>query len=156
VSKLLPSEEINEHMIIANSSNTMQFGEEDRNTPPAVTVAPLGEVTAGAPVTLAADVTDDGLPKPRAPAAPRPTEPASRFQSQRNTTANPNAITGLRLTWLVYRGPAKVSFAANPIRVAGNKAVTTARFSAPGTYTLAAIANDGRMSTRHDVTVTVK
>jgi hypothetical protein len=156
VSKLLPAEEINERMMIANGNNTMQFGEEDPNQPPTVAVSPLGEVTAGAPVTLTAIVKDDGLPKPRPPAPARPTQPASRFQSQRNTTSNPNAITGLRLTWLEYRGPAKVTFETNPIKVANEKAVTTARFAEPGTYTLIAIANDGKLSTRTELTVTVK
>jgi hypothetical protein len=155
VSKLLPAEEINEHMMIANGNNIMRFGEEDLNQPPAVQVAAIGDVTAGAAVTLSATVTDDGLPKPRAPSAPRPTAPPSRFQSQRNTTTG-NTPLGLRLTWLEYRGPAKVTFETNPIRVAGDKAVTTARFAAPGSYTLIAVANDGRLSTRQDVTVLVK
>jgi len=155
VSKLLPAEEINEHMMIANGNNIMRFGEEDLNQPPAVQIAAIGDVTAGAAVTLSATVTDDGLPKPRAPSAPRPTAPPSRFQSQRNTTTG-NTPLGLRLTWLEYRGPAKVTFETNPIRVAGGKAVTIARFAAPGTYTLIAVANDGRLSTRQDVTVMVK
>jgi len=155
VSKLLPAEEIYEHMMIANGNNIMRFGEEDLNQPPAVQVAAIGDVTAGAAVTLSATVTDDGLPKPRAPSAPRPTAPPSRFQSQRNTTTG-NTPLGLRLTWLEYRGPAKVTFETNPIRVAGDKAVTTARFAAPGSYTLIAVANDGRLSTRQDVTVLVK
>ena len=156
VSKLLPAEEINEHMMIANGSNTMRFGEEDVNQPPALDVGPVGEVTAAVPVTLVAKVTDDGLPKPRPPSAPRPTQPPSRFQSQRNTSANPNAMIGLRLTWLEYRGPAKVTFETNPIRVTGAEATTTARFAAPGTYMLVAIASDGRLTARKDVTVTVR
>jgi hypothetical protein len=156
VSKLLPAEEINERMMIANGNNTMRFGEDDANQPPTLAVTPPGDVTAGTAVTLAASVTDDGLPKPRPPAAPRPTEPPNRFQSQRNTTVNANAMTGLRLTWLEYRGPAKVTFEANPIRVAGTSAVTTARFAAPGSYQLIAVASDGRLTARKDVTVTVK
>ena len=156
VSKLLPAEEINEHIMIANGNNTMRFGEEDLNKPPTLAVAPIGEATAGAPVSLTASVTDDGLPKPRAPVAPRPTEPTSRFQSQRNTSSNPNAMIGLRLTWVAYRGPGKVTFETNPVRVVGDKTTTTARFAAPGTYTLVALASDGRLSTRKDITVTVK
>jgi hypothetical protein len=156
VSKLLPAEEMNEHMMIANGTNTMRFGEEDLNKPPTLAVSPIGDATAGAPVTLTANVTDDGLPKPRQPVAPRPTAPTSRFQSQRNTSANPNAIVGLRVTWLAYRGPGKVTFETNPVRVVGDKTTTTARFAAPGTYTLVALASDGRLSTRKDVTVTVK
>jgi len=156
VSKLLPAEEINEHMMIANGTNTMRFGEEDLNKPPTLVVAPVGEATAGARVTLTANVTDDGLPRPRAPVAPRPAEPTSRFQSQRNTSTNPNAMIGLRLTWLAYRGPGKVTFETNPVRVVGDTTTTTVRFAAPGTYTLVAMASDGRLSTRKDVTVTVK
>ncbi len=143
VSRLLPAEEMNEH-------------EEDLNRPPALAVLPIGEVSAGVPVTLTATVTDDGLPKPRPPVAPRPNAPPSRFQSQRNTSSTGNAMAGLRVTWLEYRGPARVTFETNPIRVAGDRAVTTARFAAPGTYRLIAVANDGRLSTRHDVTITVK
>jgi hypothetical protein len=156
VSKLLPAEEMNERMMIAGGNNTLVFGEEDANKPPALAIQPIGDVAAGAPVPLTALITDDGLPKPRPPAAPRPTEPASRFQSQRNTSPNPTAMVGLRVTWLEYRGPGKVTFETNPIRVANGKAVTTARFSAPGSYTLIAMANDGRLSTRGDVTVIVK
>jgi len=155
VSKLLPAEEINEHMMTANGSNIMRFGEDDLNQPPAVEVGAIGEVAAGVPVTLTAHVTDDGLPRPRPPAAPRPSAPPSRFQSQRNTSAG-SAPIGLRLTWLEYRGPAKVTFETNPVRVTSGNVATTARFASPGTYTLLAIANDGRMSTRQDVTITVK
>lgn len=154
VSKLLVSEEINERMLIANGNNTMRLDEEDPNQPPNVAIPPVGEPAAGAPVTLTALVTDDGLPKPRAPVAGKPTAPASRFQSQRNSTSN--AMVGLRLTWVVYRGPAKVMFDTNPIRVTTEKTVTTAHFFSPGTYRLIAIANDGRLSTQKEVTVTVK
>jgi hypothetical protein len=61
-------------MMLTGGSNTMSFGEEDRNKPPTLAIQPIGDVTAGAPVTLTALVTDDGLPKPRPPAPPRPTE----------------------------------------------------------------------------------
>jgi hypothetical protein len=155
ISKLLPAEEINEHMMIANGSNIMRFGEEDLNQPPAVEIGTIGDVAAGVPVALTVKVTDDGLPKPRPPSAPRPSAPPSRFQSQRNTSGG-NTPLGLRLTWLEYRGPAKVVFETNPVRVASGNAATTARFAAPGTYTLLAVANDGRLSTRQVVTVTVK
>jgi hypothetical protein len=60
------------------------------------------------------------------------------------------------VTWLEYRGPAKVTFENNPIAVASGKAVTTARFTAPGMYTLVAMASDGRLSTRGELIVTVK
>jgi hypothetical protein len=158
VARLLPAEEINEHMMLAGGSNTMRFGEEDLNQPPTIAIAPVATANVTAPVTLTAMVTDDGLPRPR-PEAPRPVSQTAdeRFQSQRNSSApNRNALVGLRVTWLEYRGPAKVTFETNPIAVAGGKAETRARFSAPGTYTLVALANDGRLSTRGEVVVTVK
>jgi len=158
VSKLLPAEEMNEHMMSAGGSNTITFGEEDLNRPPTIVVAPVAAATAGTPVTLVANVTDDGLPKPRPPAAPTPAAPPtpdSRFQSQRNNSA-PRASLGLRVTWIEYRGPAKASFDANPVPVADGKAVTNVRFAAPGTYTLVGMANDGRLSTRTELTVVVK
>jgi hypothetical protein len=165
IARLLPAEEINEHMMMAGGSNTMRFGEEDLNKPPTISIAPVVAATVAAPLTLTAMVTDDGLPKPR-PEAPRPPPEAptpvsqttdGRFQSQRNSsTPSRNALVGLRVTWLEYRGPAKVTFETNPIAVASGKAVTMARFSAPGTYTLVALANDGRLSTRGQVVVTVK
>src|SRR5262249_45467189 len=136
VSKLLPAEEINEHMMIANGSNTMQFGEEDLNKPPTIAIPPLASAVAGSPVPLVANVADDGLPRPRPPAAPRPAAPQppeNRFQSQRNNSA-PRPTLGLRVTWVEYRGPAKASFDMNPVPVTDGKAVTNVRFAAPGTY----------------------
>jgi hypothetical protein len=160
IARLLPAEEINEHMMMAGGSNTMRFGEDDLNQPPTIAIAPVAAATVAAPLTLTALVSDDGLPRPRPEA---PTRQAgsqttdARFQSQRNSsTPNRNALVGLRVTWLEYRGPGKVTFESNPIAVASGKAVTTARFTAPGTYTLVAMANDGRLSTRGEVVVTVK
>jgi hypothetical protein len=160
IARLLPAEEINEHMMMAGGSNTMRFGEEDLNKPPAIAIVPIAAATVAAPVMLSAMVTDDGLPKPR-PQAPKPSSVSQtadgRFQSQRNSSAPArNAIVGLRVNWLEYRGPAKVTFETNPIAVASGKAVTTAHFAAPGTYTLVATANDGSLSTRAEAVVTVK
>lgn len=158
VSKLLPAEEINEHMMSAGGSNTMQFGEEDLNKPPAIVIAPIAGASVGVPVALVANVSDDGLPRPRPPAAPRPAAPStadSRFQSQRNNSA-PRPTLGLRVTWIEYRGPAKASFEINPVPVTDGKAVTSVRFAAPGTYTLVGVANDGRLSARTELTVSVK
>jgi hypothetical protein len=158
VSKLLPAEEINEHMMIAGGSNTMQFGEEDLNKPPTIAVPPIAGAVAGSPVALLANVADDGLPKPRPPTAPRPAAPPtpdSRFQSQRNNSAARPTL-GLRVTWIEYRGPAKASFDSNPVPVIDGKAATTVRFAAPGSYTLVGLANDGRLSARAELIVNVK
>jgi len=158
ISKLLPAEEINEHMMIAGGNNTMQFGEDDLNQPPTIAIAPIGAAAVGAAVPLVANVTDDGLPRPRPPAAPRPAAPSatdSRFQSQRNTSA-PRPNLGLRVTWIEYRGPAKATFDTNPVPVSDGKATTNVHFAAPGNYTLVGLANDGRLSARAEIAVTVK
>jgi hypothetical protein len=54
------------------------------------------------------------------------------------------------------RGPARVAFEPpGPIAVVGGKAEVTARFSARGTYTVRATANDGALSTKADLTLKV-
>lgn len=155
VSKRLPSEEITERMITANGTNNMQFGEEETNKPPTISLEPIAPATVNAPVTLTAMIGDDGLPKPRPPAVPRPQSTGNRFQSQRNTST-PRPQPGLRVTWVEYRGPAKATFETNPIPVVNGKAVTTVRFVAPGNYTLIGMANDGRLTSRVETAVTVK
>ena len=94
-------------------------------------------------------VSDDGLPKPRPPRAPRPG--AAPGQSN-GVDRRPRG--GLSVTWLEVRGPAKVTFETMP--VVDGKSITTAHFIEPGTYQLRATASDGALSTRADVTVTVK
>ena len=60
------------------------------------------------------------------------------------------------VTWFQYGGPAKVVLdAAAPLAVTNGRAVATARFSAPGTYVLRAVATDGALQTSADVKITV-
>ena len=153
---LLPVQEINEH-IIMSGGNAVPFGTEDPNTPPTIAVAPVSRASASTPVTLTATVTDDGLPKPVAPPVRKAvtTTKDGAVQRQTNFNDSPRA-RGLTVRWLEYAGPAKVTFEpAGPIPVAGGTAAVTARFAAPGTYTLIATANDGQLSQRTQVTVTV-
>jgi len=143
--QLLPVEEITERIIMTRGN--LNPGDDDPNKPPSITIAPVGPANADNPVTLTALVTDDGLPKPRPPAKPRP-------GAQTNTVDN--RVRGLTVSWLEYRGPAKVTFdASGPIAVSDGKATTTAHFAEPGTYVLRATANDGQLATKADVTVTV-
>jgi hypothetical protein len=102
-------------------------------------------------------VTDDGLPKPRtAPARTAATAAAGRIERQVNTSG-PARPRGLTVRWLEYRGPAKVTFEPDgAVPVAGGMATTTARFQAPGTYTLIGTANDGQLSRRATVNITVE
>jgi hypothetical protein len=153
--ELLPVEEITERIVMTRGN--LNPGEDDPNKPPAVAVAPLTPVSLNTPVTLTATVSDDGLPKPR-PAAPVRTPPsgdATAIQAQANSSA-PARPRGLTLTWMLLRGPAKVTFTpSGPTPVADGKAVVTARFAERGTYVLRATASDGALSTKTDVTVTV-
>jgi hypothetical protein len=100
-------------------------------------------------VKLTASVTDDGLPKPRAAAVPRP-------GAQSNRPATP-APRGLSVSWLQYGGPAKAEFeSAGPIAVANGQAVISVRFPRPGIYVLRATANDGALSRAAEITVSVR
>jgi hypothetical protein len=147
---LQSEEEITERIIMTRGN--LNPGEDDPNKPPAITVSPVGPATAGAPVTLTALVTDDGLPKPRPAPQPRagivPT-------AQSNTAAS--RPRGLTVSWFEYGGPAQVVFeSAGPLPVRDGQAATIARFTAPGTYILRATANDGELAKSTDITVTVK
>ncbi len=152
--ELLPVEEITERIVMTRGN--LNPGESDPNTPPGVTVAPIQATGINTAVSLIANVTDDGLPKPRE-AAPKRTAvtDATRIQAQTNSNAAPRP-RGLTVAWMQLRGPAKVTFEpAGSIPVAEGKAVTTARFAQVGTYVLRATASDGALSTRTDVPITV-
>jgi hypothetical protein len=148
--QLTPEEEITERMIMTRGN--LSPGEDDPNQPPKVSIAPVAEGSVASPLTLTALATDDGLPKPKPPRPPKPG--AAPAQTNSVTAARPR---GLTVTWMEYRGPAKVTFESpGPTSVANGKAITTAHFAAPGTYVLRAIASDSALATKADVTVTVK
>jgi len=152
--ELLPVEEITERIVMTRGN--LNPGESDPNKPPAIAVAAAATAAVGQPLSLSATVTDDGLPKPRVPVQRTTATDATRIQAQANSSAAPRP-RGLTLTWMQLRGPAKVTFdPAGPSAVAGGTAVTAARFSAPGVYTLRATANDGALSTKSDLTITVQ
>ena len=147
---LTPEEEISERIIMTRGN--LNPGDDDPNKPPVITIDATSVATAGRPVSLTAQVVDDGLPKPRIAPQPGPgTFPTA--QSNRATASGPR---GLRVTWFEYRGPAQVSFdPGGPIPVVAGRASTTARFAGAGTYILRATANDGELSTSADIVVTV-
>lgn len=146
---LIPEYEITERLIM--SRGNLSRGEGDPNKPPSVTISPVTSASVGAPVSLTAVVTDDGLPKPRVPSAPKPgSAPA---QSDRPTQAR----LGLAATWSEYRGPAKAVFdPPGAVPVANGRASAIVRFTEPGTYVLRATATDGALQTRAELTVTVR
>jgi len=150
---LLREQEITERVVMTNGG--YDPGLTDPNKPPSVTVAPIPDAVAGAPVTLTVSATDDGLPKPRAAPAARQT-PSGTFGGQINSSTGAPRPTGLTVSWIQYGGPAKVTFeATGAMQVVDGKAVTTARFERAGTYQLVASASDRAMTTRVPVTVTV-
>ena len=152
---LLPVQEINEQ-IISSGGNNVLFGDEDPNKPPAITVAPVPQAAISTPVTFTATVTDDGLPKPRTPVVRRTTTPADgTIQRQTNSVAVARP-RGLTVTWFQYGGPARVTFdPAAAVAVANGTALISARFGAPGAYTLVATASDGQLSQRAVVNIDV-
>ena len=157
---LLPVQEINEH-IIMSGGNAVPFGDEDPNQPPTISVAPASPVPMGTPLTLTATVTDDGLPKPRTPPRSTATVSARGATTGGTITRQTNSVSaprprGLTVSWFQYGGPAKATFEpAAGIPVANGTATTRARFAAPGNYTLIATANDGQLSQRAVVVITV-
>jgi hypothetical protein len=151
--KLLPSEEVNERFIMTGG-NTLQL-EPSNNKAPSLSIAPIKAGNPGVPVTLIANIADDGLPRPRPVPVPRVGQTADgRFVAQRNSSGE-NRIVGPRVTWLEYHGPAKVTFETNPVAAANGKAETKASFAAPGTYMLRATVTDGELSSHAEVTVTI-
>ena len=146
---LLPQEEITERMIMTRGN--LNPGEDDPNHPPSISIVPASRASVSSPATLTALVTDDGLPKPRAAPKPRP----GGLPGQTNTAVSARP-RGLTVSWFEYRGPAKVVFdSEGPIPVSNGQAVTKARFTAPGTYELRAIASDGSLSTRAAIAIKV-
>lgn len=146
---LLPQEEITERMIMTRGN--LNPGEDDPNRPPSISIEPVLHAAVSNTVSLTALVTDDGLPNPRPAPKPRP----GGIPGQTNTAVSARP-RGLTVTWLEYRGPAKVLMDNDgPIAVSGGQAVTNARFSLPGVYVLRATASDGALSTRADITIKV-
>src|SRR6202521_6095809 len=64
--QLLPVEEISERIIMTRGN--LNPGDDDPNKPPSVSIAPVDTAQVDTPVMLTAQVSDDGLPKPRPPA----------------------------------------------------------------------------------------
>jgi hypothetical protein len=164
---------------------------EEPNQAPSVEMVGSSQATVTLPetLTLTVQVADDGhpLPRPRRAGAPnvvRDSDGAviTRGDSGASEKVAPvveNPLTqmvvkldpGVRLgvTWVLYRGPAPVTF--DPMRVpvvkvppAGTaakveplegKATTKVTFSEPGSYRLRAYADDGVLATPIDVNVTV-
>lgn len=167
----LKSDYFTDSMIIqANNGESSVQGGQTHNTAPAVTVEgdETRHVTVGVAVSLTAIATDDGIPKPR-PGPPSPIPARVKIV--------PTSATGLRFSWLVYRGAGNVTFDppqfktwederdgqdapqspgwVTPPIPAGNTWVVRATFAEPGTYVLRGLAHDGGLFASKDITVVV-
>jgi hypothetical protein len=175
------------------------------NIPPELEIKGETRLTGkvGQPVTLVALAGDpdnlparrDGKPQPRhpgqpadakdaapkKPAAPRPANVAASTSAKPympSTMTNMSSGPGLRLSWIVYRGPAAaVAFSPEQMKTwtdsreyanspwsppfiipeppPNGKWETQVTFDEPGTYVLRAVASDGSLFTYGNVTVTV-
>ena len=132
----------------------------------------IGSAAGGRPKALSwtASASDDGMPKARP-------MPPPRSEMARVTQGTPNAATGLRLSWFVYRGAGDVTFDPpqtevwedfrdgtnspwsagwkTPPAPPGGKWVSRVTFKEPGTYVLRCLAHDGGLMTSDDVTFVV-
>ena len=158
----------------ARSAGGRRLSEEAaRNRPPAITVDAPPAAAVRSQVTLSARVTDDGLPIVREarrtggtndpptlqpdPDDPEPPRNVPSVPDRRGTGRQEPRVRGLRVSWIVWRGPANVAFdPAATVAVEDGQAVVQATFTAPGDYVLRAQANDNLLSTEHDVTITVR
>jgi hypothetical protein len=109
------------------------------NKPPVITGGSAPSVTLPGAATLKVTVTDDGLPKPG---------PGDRG----------GKVEGVRVQWILYRGPDKVQFDPSLSPAVYGKPLTSetkVNFSAPGNYRIRAIATDGALFSTYDVDVKV-
>jgi hypothetical protein len=94
----------------------------DSNTPPIVKTEPTDQTIAlNGLATLRVWATDDGFPRRQ------------------------GKSVGMTVVWSKYRGPGEVSFVppAHPSQTVVTEAVTTAKFSEPGSYVLQVVVDDG-------------
>jgi len=176
-----------DNVVIASETGALGAGASDpatrANKPPTLMVEGQTRLTAkvGQPVDLAAVVKDDGVPRARNLQPNYKPDPHAAFK--RALTPIPqarltvNKITGLHLTWFVYRGAGEVEFTppqirpwedtrpgANspwsytwmpPVIPADGRYTARAVFNEPGTYVLRARADDGALFADQEITVVV-
>ena len=149
------------------------------NEPPMLSLAvdQPRSVRVGDPLTLVAFTRDDGIPSGKyTPPAVVPGEPHPAYRAP--SAIVPGNPTGLRFSWIVYRGGAsEVSFSPRQLKVWQDTRVYShspwsppylmppvpedgrweveVTFDEPGTYELRAIAGDGALTTSESLTVTV-
>ena len=141
---LQPEWELSQDVMVENMGGGVP---DPNNKAPVVDVGPVSLATVSHPLSLTATATDDGLPKPY-----------RRTPSNPDRDSQPRRPRGVDIKWTQYRGPGRVTFNPSASSVVYGEPLTftsKASFSAPGTYVLRAIANDGQLFTTRDITVTV-
>ena len=132
---------------------------EEGNEAPVVEGSRAQTIIVTSALTLKVSAIDDGLPKPpRRTADAAATVPGVTAAASLDANNRRRRTDGLRIRWIQYRGPGKVTFDPDSVPAVYGKPVdltTKATFSAPGTYLLRAIASDGQLESIHEVTVTV-
>jgi hypothetical protein len=158
---LQPEWELNPGVISENSGGGVI---EPGNQPPKLTGSFSESVAVSAPLTLTVNASDDGLPKPRPRRRPQPDSAAAAAALQTAAAlANPDTpirtSEGMRVKWVHYRGPGKVTFdpdSAKPEYKPAATYTTTAKFSEPGTYIVRVVVSDGQLEAARDITVSVR
>jgi hypothetical protein len=119
-------------------------------------------IGVGKALHLTASATDDGIPKARKRAPVTNATAPAPMPLPAAAAPRPRAQLGLRLTWILYRGPdsgGDVTFDQEETRpqpgATTAELATGATFSAPGVYWLRAVASDGLLETPYDLKVTV-
>lgn len=148
-----------------------QDDEALKNKAPTIAVDAPSSIVVTEALTLNAAVTDDGLPKPTPPRKPAvgqetppilqggPDAPVNVPQvapPARGQGAGGTPPPGPTVTWIVWRGPAGVTFEPRVAQVKDGKAQTSAAFTKPGEYVLRGRASDRILTTYRDIKVTVK
>jgi len=113
---LQPEWELSQDVIVENMGGGVP---DPDNKPPELATTPTITVTLSEKATLMATATDDGLPM-------RQGKPV-----------------GMTVEWEKYRGPGEVTFSQIKQPLKDGKADVTASFSAPGSYVLMAVVDDG-------------
>jgi hypothetical protein len=176
VGYLLPQLAINNQVISENRGG----GSAEDNQPPSIALegSPTRSIGTDETLSITVKVSDDGIPKRRAAPPPlsvsdQPGVGVDVDGSGRRLVANGRFArmnaTGLRVAWIQWRGPGKVTF--EPWYMEGvddhmpgfvvpepspdGRVVTSMRFSEPGTYVIRAMADDGALYTPMDVKVIV-
>jgi hypothetical protein len=151
------------------------------NIPPSLELEgePRRSIKVGEPLTLVAFARDpDNIPARRPTRVPATTAAATAALYRPPSSIVASSGPGLRLSWVVFRGPAgRVRFDPDQMKTwtdtrayanspwsppwvipeapANNTWTVRATFDEPGVYVLRAIASDGSLFTSSNVTVTV-